>query len=376
MGKHPLWSHSLPQRIEMLGPKSTRVAFLAVQPEYGTFRYRCFNPVDALNKHSERVSASYFFYKDLYSIDNLANYADTLVVSRCPYDANLDRLFRRFKNDDKKIIFDIDDLVFDAKHASLVASNLGYPLEKADLNNWTAFVSSIGASIDASDEIVTTNNYLGSQISGSTSAPIHVVPNTFNDAQQQISDSLCLSAKESTRGLKIGYFSGSSSHSQDFSVVKNQIRKFLEISKDSRLTVVGHLEIPPELSAVNAQISVKPFMDFLSMQRELRNVDLNIVPLQESLFAWSKSELKFFEAALVETPTLASRNPVFSQSIDDGTTGFLAESAEWLDSLVAINRLQEEKLTGIGRAARKIALENYSPKKLALKWEKVLGFKN
>ena len=375
-GSHYLWSHSLAQRIGMLKPKTIRVAFLAVQPDYGTFRYRCYNPVDAINKHSNRISASYFFYKDLAHIDNLAQYADVLVVSRCPYDAKLDRLFRRFKNARKKIIFDIDDLVFDAKHATLVASNLGYALEKADLNNWTAFICSIGASLNAADEVVTTTNYLGSLIRESTSAPVHVVPNTFNNAQQQISDASLKLPRRDRKGLRIGYFSGSLSHSHDFSIVKRHIQKFLEISRDSRLTVVGHLEIPPELSSVRDRIVVEPFMDFLALQDELLNVDLNIVPLQESLFTWSKSELKFFEAALVETPTLASRNPVFSEAIEEGVTGFLTDSTGWLDALIEIEGLPKKKLEKVGRAARKNTHENYSPQKLTLKWEKVLGFKN
>lgn len=376
IGSHYIWSHSLAQRIGMLRPKTIRVAFLAVQPDYGTFRYRCFNPVDAINKHSKRVSASYFFYKDLAYIDNLAQYADVLVVSRCPYDAKLDRLFRRFKNASKKIIFDIDDLVFDPKHATLVASNLGYPLEKADLTNWTAFICSIGASLNAADEVVTTTEYLGSLIRESTNAPVHIVPNTFNNAQQQISDACLKLPRPDKSGLHIGYFSGSLSHSHDFSIVKHQIQRFLEISEDSRLTVVGHLEIPKELSSLRDRILVEPFMDFLAMQDVLLDVDLNIVPLQESLFAWSKSELKFFEAALVETPTLASRNPVFSQAIEDGITGFLADSTSWLDALVEINSLSKKKLESVGQAARKIALKNYSPQKLALKWENVLEFKN
>ena len=134
MSAHALWSHSLAERIGMLKDGTTRVAYLAPKPEYGTFRYRCFNPVDVINRRSHKLSASYFFYSDLETLDNLAEYADVLVVSRCPHDAPLDRLYRRFRNHGKRILFDIDDLVFDTRYATLVASNLGYLLEEEELN--------------------------------------------------------------------------------------------------------------------------------------------------------------------------------------------------------------------------------------------------
>ena len=373
MSTHALWSHSLPERLGMLKEGTTRVAYLTPKPEYGTFRYRCFNPVDAINRHSTEVSASYFFYSDLGTLDNLSDYADILVISRSPMDAQLDRLYRRFRNAGKKILFDIDDLVFDVNFATLVASNLGYPLEKADLNNWTAFIASINVALKEADEVIATNEYLAEKIREITHSPVHVIPNTFNEAQQLVSDTAREINRESHRGLRLGYFSGSSSHSRDFDVVASQILRFLEESPESTLTIVGHLEVPTEFAPLGLRVTKTPFMDFLDMQSVARDIDLNIVPLQESAFTWSKSELKYFEAALVETPTLASATPVFHNAITHGDTGFLAEGTEWLEALRVAESLGPEGLLAVGSAARASVLETYDPRSLAEKLDGILG---
>ena len=373
MSTHALWSHSLPERIGMLKDGTTRVAYLAPKPEYGTFRYRCFNPVDAINRRSHKLSASYFFYSDLETLDNLADYADVLVVSRCPHDAPLDRLYRRFRNQGKRILFDIDDLVFDTRYATLVASNLGYLLEEEELNQWTAFISNNGSALQASDGVLTTNAYLAERISETTSLPVFVVPNTFNEAQREASNEAVASTRSKSQGLHIGYFSGSQSHSLDFEVVARQLSTFLDESIHSRLTIVGHLDVPAEFARFGDRITTRPFMDFLSMQSVLRRLDLNIVPLQDSPFSWSKSELKYFEAALVETPTLASSTPVFDSAINHGVTGYLAESTHWLDTLHRIESGGPDVLQAVGEKAKTSVFAHYSPEALAEKLDGILG---
>jgi glycosyltransferase involved in cell wall biosynthesis len=255
----------------------------------------------------------------------------------------------------------------------VVASNLGYVLEEEELNQWTAFISNIGSALRASDGVITTNPYLAERISDVTSLPIFVAPNTFNEAQREASNTALEKTKPRNTGLHMGYFSGSPSHSLDFAVVAGQLSSFLQESRDSRLTIVGHLEVPPELEEVSEQITTEPFMDFLSMQSLLRGVDLNIVPLQDSPFTWSKSELKYFEAALVETPTLASATPVFQEAIRHGVTGYLSGSTQWLETLRHIESQGPQSLASVGQNARSSVLSVYSPLALAEKLDSILG---
>jgi glycosyltransferase involved in cell wall biosynthesis len=370
---HPLWSHSLAERLAMLKPGTLRVAYLAPKPDFGTFRYRCVNPVEALNTHSEDISASYFFYSDLTIIDDLSDYADVLVAVRTPYDARLDQLFRRFFNRDKRVFFDIDDLIFDTRFAPLVASNLGYLIEDEDLNDWTAFISNIGAAMGMASGVTTTNTFLAERIRDVVTVPVYLVPNTFNAAQADASLSTTKGSEAQHPGFRIGYFSGSHSHSQDFDIASGPLADFLRRSPESSLLIVGHLEVPEVFRASESRISRLPFMDFVAMQKVLASVDLNIVPLQSSAFTHSKSELKFFEAALVGTPTLASATPVFVGAIEDGVTGFLTQSAGWDDALSSIEKLGKSKLEKIGEVAKARALSAYSPRVLAESLAHIFG---
>ena len=371
MSSHPLWNHSLAQRLALLRKGTYRVAYLAPKPDLGTFRYRAFNPTEAL-KSSSTHSASYFFYSDLALLDDLSSWADALVLVRAPYDQRLDSIYRQFRNVGKKVYFDIDDLVFDSRYATLVASNLGYELQEEELNQWSAFISNTGLALSRADEIITTNDYLAARIRDFVELPIHVVPNTFNSYQHTRSEALPVRTP-GPQGLSLGYFSGSHSHLLDFGVVASALVTFLSHSPHSRLTVVGHLALPAELETFTERITRLPFMDFLDLQEAIREVDVNIVPLQSSDFTSGKSELKYFEAGLVSTPTLASRTPVFEAAISEGKTGFLADSGTWLDRLHEIEGFSPERRQAVGEAARLDAHKRYSPESLVEHLTAVFG---
>jgi glycosyltransferase involved in cell wall biosynthesis len=72
-----------------------------------------------------------------------------------------------------------------------------------------------------------------------------------------------------------------------------------------------------------------PLQDFLNLQRLIAEVEVNIAPLQDNSFTNCKSELKFFEAAICGTPTLATPTFTFRNSIVDGKTGCLVPSHAW-----------------------------------------------
>lgn len=375
MSSHPLWASSLPERLRLLRPTTTRIAFISPTPGFGTFRYRCFNPVESLNTHGGAVSASYFFLSDLATVDDLSDYADVLVVSRIPWDAPLDRLYRRFRNAGKTVLFDVDDLIVDTRYAPLVAANLGYQLEGEELNQWTAFISNIGRSLKEADGVVTSTAFLAQRIRDLTTSPVHVIPNTLNTHQVEVSRSVT-AHQGSNNALRIAYFSGSPSHALDFDVARVGITEFLRASPQSTFTVVGHLELPEDLTALTSQVSTLPFMDFLEMQRVLAQFDVNIVPLQSSDFTHSKSELKYFEAAAVATLTLASRGPVFEEAISHGTNGFLADDHEWRTLLGHIQDLGPTGRQRVAESARAHALEHYSPTVPAAGYRRILEIRN
>ena len=66
--------------------------------------------------------------------------------------------------------------------------------------------------------------------------------------------------------------------------------------------------------------------------------DINLAPLEVgNIFCESKSELKFYEAALVDRPTVASPTEPYRNAIVHGQTGFLATTEdEWYEAVTAL----------------------------------------
>ena len=116
------------------------------------------------------------------------------------------------------------------------------------------------------------------------------------------------------------------------------------LDRDPRLVVrvVGFLEPGDELLRHRDRMEVHPLQDFLNLQRLTAEVEVNIVPLQDNLFTNCKSELKYFEAAICGTLTVASPTFVFRNAITDGHTGFLACAHEWEAKLQAAIAAVEE----------------------------------
>ena len=95
---------------------------------------------------------------------------------------------------------------------------------------------------------------------------------------------------------------------------------------------------------------------------ELMRFDINIAPLEiGNPYCEAKSELKFFDAAMLEVPTVASATAPFRAAIRQGQSGFLAESSEdWLKSLSRL--LDDRRLRiRIGKVARVEALRGFGP---------------
>jgi glycosyltransferase involved in cell wall biosynthesis len=101
-------------------------------------------------------------------------------------------------------------------------------------------------------------------------------------------------------------------------------------------------------------------MNFLELQGAIADVDVNLAPLQSSPFTFSKSELKFFEAALVETMTIASPTPVFAQVISDGVNGFLAGASEWASQLQRASALSGKDRKLVASRARQFSERTYT----------------
>lgn len=360
------WDLTLAERLALLEPGTVRVAYFSELPDAASFRYRCYNMAQAINNHLVGHSASFFFLSDLHAMDDLADYADILVLSRTRYDGNVHRLIDAFRNKGHKVYSDVDDLVFSPQHAGLVATSLDHPTEGEVIDSWFAFLSRVNETLRLSDEVIVSTPHLADLVAQQFNKPIHTVPNFLNDEQLAVAESLEPRNVDTAEGrLRLGYFSGSNSHKLDFETMAPSLARLLEDNKNVDFVIAGHLDVPEVLQLHTDRIERLAFMNIVELQKAMASVDVNVVPLQHNDFTHSKSELKFFEAAIVGTPTIASAAPVFSAVIEHGVNGLLVTGHDWDSAFAAVVSMTPAHRAAMGGEAKKTAQRLFSPAAMA-----------
>jgi glycosyltransferase involved in cell wall biosynthesis len=344
------WLTDYDARLQQLTAQQRRIAFFYEYPDTSTFRYRVFNPVLTLAANPGcGVSAGWFDHRDLRTDDCFIDEADALVVCRVRYNAAVAGMVRRARARGIPVLFDCDDLVFDTERLHLLVDSLNQnQRDEAVWNDWFASIGRIGATLRLCDGIITTNEYLAQRAREYESRlRTAVMPNYLNREQQELSQGFHRAKRESSwqrdGRIHIGYFSGSPSHTRDFAIAAPAIFRLMERDPRVVLRVVGFLERSPELARYCDRTEFYPLQDFLNLQRLIAEVEINIVPLQDNSFTNCKSELKFFEAAICGTLTLATPTFTYRNSISHGDTGLLVPSYDWDQALQDAVSIVEDK---------------------------------
>lgn len=328
------WARPFELRLEDLLRRKRRVAYFYELPDTSTFRYRVYNMVQVLNELDEDVSASWFCRADYARLDVVLAQSEVLVICRARYDDQLASMVSRAKRHGCRVVFDSDDLVFDTNYAHLLACTLDQDLAAPDTwDRWFAYIGRIAATARLCDRAIVTNDYLADRARESLGREVRVVPNFINREQLALSSAI-LAGKRASRyardgRIHIGYFSGSPSHNRDFAIVADVLAKLLAEDPRLRLRIVGFLEPGASLGALGNRVERHDLQDFLNLQRLIGTTEINIAPLQDNAFTNCKSELKYFDAGIVGTVTIASPTFVFREAIRDGENGRLARAFEW-----------------------------------------------
>jgi len=334
------WQLTFDERLATLRDAPKKIAYFYEKPDTSTFRYRVFNMVQALaNDPSGAVRASWFHLGDIQRMDQVVDRVDVLVFCRTRYSPAIGRMVMRARNRGVRVVFDVDDLVFNIDYVELILGALDQDVEfEVILNDWFSYLSRQGALLRLCDQVITTNEFLGRRAREfAPHVSIGIVPNFLNRQQQHLSTQLFERKKadqfKSRAPYHIGYFSGTPTHRRDFAVISAALSRLLDENHDLRLVIVGFLEPDGDLRRHAERIDQYPLQDYLNLQRLIAQTEINVAPLLDNTFTNCKSELKYFEAAIVGTITIATPTYTFSRAIDDGRTGFLANSHEWESKL-------------------------------------------
>lgn len=292
----------------------------------------------------------------------LPSYADKFkifIFHRTLFTKKIGELVEKIKKQNKEIIFETDDLVFDSKYFS----GLDY-VKNINVLERKQYERGVGEEIlqDPYVKVCTTTTSFIAEKLREYSKKVFIVPNKLSKSDIEIAEKIVESKVHKVeKSISLGYFSGTISHNKDFATITDALLKIMEKYPQVELFLVGPLDIENKLNIFKDRIKQLPYVPRKKHFENIANVDINLASLEISNpFCEAKSELKFFEAGIVGVPTVASATQTFKEAISDGINGFVAsDTEEWFSKLERLI-LSPELRSRMGMEAHKKVLEQYS----------------
>lgn len=336
------------------------------------------------------------FYEDV-SLDLIKNYR-MFIFFRCPITDTIREFIKKAKEHNKTVIFDIDDLVIDTKYTNSI--KYLQTLSDEEKANYDSGVNRMKETLSMCDSAITTTERLANELKNYVSE-VYVNRNTASNEMVALSNKAVyerdilpykdvkftkdkkeknkiIEAKNklsSSNKVKIGYFSGSITHNDDVTMILPVLSKIMKENSNVELHIVGELDIPIELQEFKERVIANQFVDWRKLPELIASVDINIAPLEESVFNEAKSENKWVEASLVKVVTVASDVGAMKKMIRHGETGFLcSNNYEWYEILNKLVK-DENNRKKIAENAYKFVYKNCVTTYTAYKFTKYIRSK-
>ena len=287
---------------------------------------------------------------------DLVRYYRAFVFFRCPHTPVVEELIRRAKGYNKPVLFDIDDLVIDDKYVRTI--KYLKTMTSAELDHYMDGVHRMRRTLRLCDTAITTTKPLATELAQYV-PEVFVNRNVASEKMVALSNAAFHRRKPAADGsVVLGYFSGSITHNDDFRMILPALVRIFQDFPQVRLKIVGILDLPPELAQFPDRVVAEKFVPWTRLPGLIASADVNLAPLEDSLFNEAKSENRWLEAALVGVPTVASDVGATAEVTRNGETAVLCRGADdWYRSIAELVR-SPEKRDRIAGAAREQALRN------------------
>lgn len=293
-------------------------------------RYRVLHQIEQLK--SQNIHADNVFYKDLTNA--YLNRYSGFIFYRTPITNQIENFIKKAKELNKTIFFDIDDLVFDKKYVNLIEHV--QKISESERRLYLSTVENISKTIKLCDYAIVSTQTIKNVLKEFVNIKdILVNKNVASEELFYISEQAYKQTKKTSDKIRIGYFSGSITHNADFGLIKDVLLQILSKYKNVTLVLCGFLSIPEDFKDYKEQIEIQPFVNWKKLPQIIASVDINLVPLQDTIFNQAKSANKWLEAALVRVPSIASNVGTLSETIRNQMDGILVENTNesWIKNI-------------------------------------------
>ena len=269
---------------------------------------------------------------DYEKIDkNDIKYYRGFIFFRCPITDAVREFIEIAKSENKTVFFDIDDLVIDQKYTNTI--KYLKTMSKEELELYNDGVNRTRQTLQMCDYAITTTERLAEELKNYTKE-VYINRNVASEKMAELSIKALKEIKKDENKVVMSYLSGSITHNDDFKMIMPVVKRLMKENENLYLKVVGLLDIPDELKEFKNRILTAPFVSWMKLPEIIASIDINLAPLEESIFNEAKSENKWVEAALCKVVTVASNFGAFKTCITDEVDGLLCNTEqEWYDKL-------------------------------------------
>jgi glycosyltransferase involved in cell wall biosynthesis len=342
------------------------IVYISGFPNSPSHSYRVNDSIEALKECG--VSSTWIRYENINKYSYELHFSKCICLFRLPHTENLEKLISSWKEAGVVVCYDCDDYIFDKNVANEKnVDGLRY-LNDLQLKQYNKDVLNYRKALLLCDIATFSTQPLveACQEIGVKTVLIH---NTINNAKYKNSMEVLNSRAKNKEGKKItiGYASGSYTHQKDLRVAASSIVHVLKKYEYVEFCVLGDIKLNEINEFQNADLSVRKRIhnrikvSEKELLNELSKFDINIAPLEYgNPYCEAKSELKYFDAGLLEIPTVASPTQPYRSAITNGKDGYIAASEDdWINSLEMLIR-DEEMRCALGKYARAKVQQNYS----------------
>ena len=287
-------------------------------------RYRVEHQFEQLELNN--ISCDKIWYKDLKK-EHIKRYRG-YIFFRCIYTPFIGDFIEEGKYFNKTFFYDIDDLVFSEKEVSNI--EFVKNLSGKEKENYYFGIRNNLKLMQLCDYGITSTGVLGSEMNKHLKE-VFINRNVASEEMLSVFNKFENNRKDVNNPddhIKIVYSSGSITHDPDLEMISGALKRILEEENNVILILYGRINFPEKFKKLKDKIEIKQFKEWRQFYEDIKNIDINLAPLEDTFFNRAKSENKWTEASLAKKVTIASDVGAFKLIIKDNKNGILAKNIE------------------------------------------------
>jgi len=338
--------------------RALSVYYLDGVPGAASARYRVFNALDQLRPTGVQGTLLVQDYHPEKALSDHKAGPGVLIIHRAPWDERLACLLESARARGIRVLYDIDDLVFEPIAIPWVRGISR--LSETELDLYEDGVRRYSRALKSCDGALTTTRALATY-AAAEGVPAFVHRNGLD--QRSLDTARAARQLHTSRQEVVLYYgAGTATHDIDFQACAPALERLLSKHPSVQLIMQGDVRLGHSLESLRQRVRRWPWMPWPDYFWGITQADINLAPLElGNPYSEVKSELKWFEAGALGIPTVASATAAFTEVLRHAENGFLAQTEdEWFDILDELVR-NPERRREVGAAAETEALSHYGP---------------